>query len=62
MRIHNLAKKTEGTGVIVGKQGPFVYILTAYHIVQDADQLEIDVFSEQSYPKPATSVPGLAAA
>ena len=53
VRIHNRATKIEGSGVIVGKQGPFVYILTAHHIVQGADQLEIGVFSEQSYPKPA---------
>ena len=35
----------------MGKNGPFVYILTAHHFVQDADQVEITIFSEQSYPK-----------
>ena len=51
VRIFNTAKKSEGSGVVVGKNGPFVYILTAYHLVQGADQLEIATFSEQSYPK-----------
>ena len=51
VRVYNPAKKSEGSGVIVGRQGPFVYILTAHHFVQDADQVEITVFSEQSYPK-----------
>src|SRR5438105_1690853 len=51
VRIWNAAKKSEGSGVIVGKNGPFVYILTAAHLVQGADQLEIATYSEQSYPR-----------
>jgi S1-C subfamily serine protease len=51
VRIHNPAKKSEGSGVIVGRSGPFVYILTADHTVAGAEQLDITTFSEQSYPK-----------
>src|SRR5471030_2332896 len=51
VRVYNPARKGEGSGVIVGKQGPFIYILTAHHFVQDANEVDITVFSEQSYPK-----------
>lgn len=51
VRIHNPAKKTEGSGVIVGRSGPFVYILTAQHLVGEAEQVDVTTFSEQSYPK-----------
>jgi S1-C subfamily serine protease len=50
-----LANKTgnrDGSGVIVWKSGPFVYILTADHIVDKADTVEVATFSEKSYPKP----------
>ncbi len=50
VHIVNKTKKSEGSGVVVGKNGPFVYVLTACHLVQGADQLEIATFSEQSYP------------
>jgi S1-C subfamily serine protease len=51
VRIHNPANKMEGSGVIVGKGGPFVYILTAHHLVGAAEQLDITTFTEQSHPK-----------
>ena len=51
VRITNLAGKSDGSGVIVGKQGSFVYILTAYHVVKGAEELEIEVFTEKSHPK-----------
>jgi S1-C subfamily serine protease len=52
VQITNPARKREGSGVVIASQAPFVYILTASHIVQRAEQLEIAVFSEQSLPKP----------
>jgi S1-C subfamily serine protease len=51
VRIVNPAKKSEGSGVIVAKNGPFVYILTACHLVAGSDRLEIAAFSEKSYPR-----------
>jgi S1-C subfamily serine protease len=52
VRIRNVALNREGSGVLIGKGGPFVYVLTAQHVVQGADRLEIAVFSNESYPVP----------
>ncbi len=52
VRINNLAGQMEGSGVLIGKSGPFVYILTAEHVVKGADRLEVSVFFRGSYPKP----------
>ena len=51
VRVHNPTKKTEGSGVIVGRTGTFVYVLTAYHIVTGADGVEVTVFAEKSDSK-----------
>ena len=50
VRIKNTTLKTEGSGVIVGRNSSVVYILTAQHVVKDANQLEVATFSEKSYP------------
>ena len=52
VRIRNLTLNREGSGVLVGKSGPFVYVLTPQHLVQGGDRLEIATFSKESYPKP----------
>jgi len=52
VRITNHTQNSMGSGVIVGKKGPYVYVLTASHIVQDAKRLEVEVFSSASHPKP----------
>jgi S1-C subfamily serine protease len=46
----------QGSGVIVGRQGAFVYVLTARHVVAGADRLEVAMFSPASHPKPAAVV------
>lgn len=51
VKIRNVAQNAEGTGALVGKNGPFIYVVTAQHIVQGADRLEISVYSQESYPK-----------
>jgi len=52
VRVVNLSKQTEGSGVVIGRKGSFVYILTAYHLVDRANRLEVTTFSATSYPKP----------
>jgi S1-C subfamily serine protease len=47
----NPATKSQGSGVIVGRDNVFVYVLTAHHVVKGANQLQISTFSEKSYPK-----------
>jgi len=54
VRIVNVPRRSEGSGVILGREGASVYILTAAHIVakaQDQD-LVITTFSADSYPNP----------
>jgi S1-C subfamily serine protease len=51
VQIRNLTKKVEGSGVLIGKSAPFVYILTALHVVEGADRLEVTVFFKESFPK-----------
>jgi S1-C subfamily serine protease len=51
VRIVNPAQNAQGTGVIIHQQKPFVYILTANHVVDRADGLEVETFSARSFPK-----------
>jgi hypothetical protein len=52
VRIRNGARNAEGSGIILGRKGPFVYILTAQHVIADAKRIEISTFTSASYPKP----------
>jgi S1-C subfamily serine protease len=52
VRVGNLTRKTAGTGAVVGQSGPYVYVLTAGHLMDKTDQLEVATFSARSYPKP----------
>src|ERR1019366_5534275 len=51
VRVCNPAEKKEGSGVIVGRTGSFVYVLTAHHIVTGADGIEIFGFPRHGDPK-----------
>jgi S1-C subfamily serine protease len=42
----------EGSGVLIGREGSDVYILTAQHVVSDAKQVKVEIFTKDSYPKP----------
>jgi S1-C subfamily serine protease len=53
VRVVNVTRKTEGSGVLVGQSGPFAYVLTAHHLVDGAKGLEVHTFSVNSYPKAA---------
>lgn len=52
VRIVNSTKTIEGSGVVLKATGPFVYILTAGHVANSGDTLEIASFSAKSHPKP----------
>jgi len=49
VRVHD--KGGTGTGTIVGKQGRSVYILTAYHCIEDHG-VQVELFTAESYPNP----------
>lgn len=53
VRVINHTGRSEGSGAVVGQSGPFVYVLTAAHVVAGADKLEVQTFSKDSFPKPA---------
>jgi S1-C subfamily serine protease len=59
VRVVNGTQKAEGSGVVIGRSGPYVYVLTAAHIAQKGDRLEIQTFSAKSYPKPAKVYAGV---
>jgi S1-C subfamily serine protease len=48
-----------GSGVLLAKSGEFVYVLTAQHIVAKADNLEVAVYSKETYPQPRTVYKGV---
>jgi len=54
VQIRALPQMAEGSGALIGKSAPFVYILTAQHVVKRAERLEVTVFVKDSDPKPRT--------
>ena len=52
VRIVNAAQDKRGSGVVIGRSPPFSYILTANHVVDQADRLEIFSRTEDSSPEP----------
>ena len=53
VRLKNVTKGTNGSGVIIYRERSFAYILTAHHVVNGATDLEIHTFSADSYPRTA---------
>lgn len=52
VRISNAKKNVVGAGVLLGKSEAVAYVLTAAHVVDQADAVEVQVFSKDAYPKP----------
>ena len=52
VQVTNVSREVKGSGVIIGSKGPCVYILTAQHIIDKADSLEVEIFSAASFPQP----------
>src|SRR5262249_48075855 len=52
VRVGNAAKGFEGSGAVIHKSGPFLYVLTAAHVVAGAKQVEVVTFSPASHPGP----------
>lgn len=55
VRVQNLTQRNNGSGVIIAVDGPFVYVLTAGHVVRNGERLEVETFTPETYPK-ATQV------
>jgi S1-C subfamily serine protease len=52
VEVVNIRRHGVGSGAILGRSGPHVYVLTAAHVVQDADEVSVNTFSKTSYRKP----------
>ena len=48
-------KGGEGTGVIVSRRGNMAFILTANHVVEKDRKVNVETFTDASYPKPSGS-------
>ena len=53
VRIVNTAGRSLGSGAIIAWRDPFVYVLTAYHLVPNIKRVEVQTYSMESYPEPA---------
>jgi len=51
VRVVNVENQSGGSGVIVGRKGRFVYVLTAYHVAGETGRLEVATFAEKASPK-----------
>jgi S1-C subfamily serine protease len=56
VRVVNSRAKAEGSGVVISQSRGFLYVLTAHHLVGDAEQVEVSFYSAKSYPKPDRQV------
>src|SRR4051794_34530728 len=52
VRVANATKGTAGSGAVVRQDGAFLYVLTAAHVVDGAEEVDVHLFSAASYPKP----------
>lgn len=59
VRIEDKGRRTEGSGVILRKRGPWMYVLTANHVVAGASKLQISTYSQKSYPQPEAIYPAV---
>ena len=57
VRVTNLTTRGRGSGAVIGRGGPFVYVLTANHVVEGAERVEVATFSARSYPRPEAVSP-----
>jgi S1-C subfamily serine protease len=53
VRVVNSSTGAAGSGVIVNRGGPFVYVLTAGHLVGSRDEAAVSTFTAKSRPKAA---------
>ena len=55
VRVHDRSRNVDGTGVIVGINDQGTYVLTAAHLIERVDQIEVQTFTDKSYPQAAES-------
>jgi hypothetical protein len=50
VRIVNRTRRVEGSGVLIGRTDKSAYVLTAGHLLQRGDRLEVSTYTMGSYP------------
>jgi S1-C subfamily serine protease len=58
VRVTNPVRRQDGSGVLIHRQGPYAYVLTAAHLVGKERFVEVSTFSARSYPKPEKTYRG----
>jgi S1-C subfamily serine protease len=56
LRLKNPATNGEGTAVRIKKIGPWIYYLTAAHVVGDAKSVDLECYDLKTYPKPTAKL------
>jgi S1-C subfamily serine protease len=51
VRISNPATDSTGSGVVIKQDADFVFVLTARHVIDRADKVQVHTFSALSYPQ-----------
>jgi S1-C subfamily serine protease len=59
VRIVNRRQRSEASGVLVGRKEGAVYVLTAAHVVRDADRIRLSTYAERCYPNPLKTYEGI---
>lgn len=52
VRVINRSQQTAGSGVVIGHSGPAVYILSARHVVENADKISLQFFTAVQRSEP----------
>jgi S1-C subfamily serine protease len=55
VRVRDRDRDVAGSGVVLGIDKRGTYVLTAAHLVQRIEQIEVQTFTAKSYPEPAES-------
>jgi S1-C subfamily serine protease len=55
VRVRDRGREVEGSGVICGNDDKGTYVLTAAHLIERIEQIEIQTFTAKSYPEPAAT-------
>jgi len=56
VKVVNATQRGVGTGVIIGRRGDFLYVLTARHVIRDAEAIEVVPLAAEDPGKAATSL------
>jgi hypothetical protein len=56
VRVRDRSRAVVGSGVVVGTDDRGTYVLTAAHLIERIEQIDVQTFTGKSYPEPAESI------